>query len=217
MAKIGVKQNYAEDREKQKSKQKEQCSEQSSEPSSHSDSWPSSKEPKHDYVYKVAMIGVKYKLFASWTSTVNHHIGESTLFPEVMARAFSNHPHMIKVLGDGIYANRPTCKIVGKYGVIPIFLMKSNSTPKSKGVKPWWEMTDSLIKDPQTWLWQYHIRSISETGFSMINRANPQPLRKRLDRRRVTEDRLRGLSHNLKRLCYLPYTDGIKVTFKTGH
>ena len=43
------------------------------------------------------------------------------------------------------------------------------------------------------------------SGFSMLVRTNPQPLRKRLDPRRETEDYLRGICHNIKRLCYLRY------------
>lgn len=139
------------------------------------DSWPTSTFTKYDYVYKVAIIGTRYKLFAGWKSTVDHTIGETTIFPEVMVQAVENHPNMDKILGDGIFATRPICKMVGKYGVIPRFLPRRNITLKRKGVKEWVDMLWDLAENPQEWLYDYHMRSLSESGFSMLVRTNPQP------------------------------------------
>ncbi len=168
-------------------------------------------DPKHDYVYKLAIVGTKYKLFAGWRSTTDHSIGETSMFPGVMADAIENHPNMEQMLGDGIYATRPICKLVGRYNVTPRFLPRRNIIMRSKGVKEWAEMLWELYRTPQEWLREYHMRSISETGFSMLNVANTGPLRKRLDRRRTTEDYLRGVCHNIRRLCYLFYLEGINA------
>ena len=204
-----VKQNYAQDRKGQngkRSKGKNSSPKSTVKEASPNDSWPiSTFDSKHDYVYKVAVIGTKYKLFAGWKSTVDHSIGETSMFPEVMAQAVEKHPNMNQILGDGIFATRPICKIVGEYGVIPRFLPRRNVTLKRKGVREWVDMLWDLSEDPQEWLRDYHMRSLSETGFSMLRRANPHPLRKRLEPRRETEDFLRGICHNIKRLCYLRY------------
>lgn len=193
-----IKQNYARDREMQRKKQ----------PKEGNDAFPRSAfTSKHDYVYKEAMIGVKYKLIAGWVSTTDHTIGETTLFPRVFGQAINNHPDMNMILGDGIFGVRWICKLVGKHNVSPRFLPRRNVRFKAKGVREWTEMLLSLFINPQEWLEDYHLRSNSEAVFSMLDRDNPHPLRKRLDRRRETEDYLRAIVHNIKRLCYLRYLD----------
>jgi hypothetical protein len=202
-----VKQNYAEDRQRQhrnKNKNAEKITKRDDLLAS------STSDPKHDYVYKVAAIGTKYKLFSGWISTTDHSLGETTLFPEVMTQTFENHPDTRMVLGDGAFGNRPICKLVSSYGLTLRALPHRNCTLKRKGVKEWVDMLWALSKDPDAWLAEYHMRSISETGYSMLKRANPQPLRKRLDPRRETEDYLRGICHNIKRLCYLTYLADIE-------
>jgi len=208
------KQNYAQDRKHQNKGQstgKNASSKTTGKDTPPDDRWPLPPpfDAQHNYMYKVAVIGTKYKLFAGWKSTGDHSLGETSLFPEVMAQAIEHHPNMEQILGDGIFATRPICKLAGKYGIIPRFLPRRNVTLKRYGVKEWVDMLWALSKDPQEWLRDYHMRSISETGFSMLTRANPQPLRKRLDPRKETEDFLRAVCHNVKRLCYLKYLAGI--------
>jgi len=212
-----MKQNYAEDRKRQNRKRtryNDAVSETMVQETASDDRWPvSTCDLSHGYVYKVAVIGTKYKLFAGWKSTVDHSVGETSMFPEVMAQAIEHHPHMNQILGDGLFATRPICKIAGEYKVTPRFLPRRNVTLKRRGVKAWVDMLWALSEDPQKWLHDYHMRSISETGFSMLTRANPQPLRKRLDPRKETEDFLRAVCHNIKRLCYLRYLAGIVPVF----
>lgn len=189
-----VKQNYAQDRERQrqgKSTQSNSISNSTLKSKSEPGHWPdSTSDPKHDYVYKLAVIGTEYKLLAGWISTTDHSLGETTLFPGVMTQTVENHPDAEMMLGDGAFGNRPICKLVGSYGLILRALPHRNSTLKRKGVKEWVDMLWALSEDPDKWLSDYHMRSISETGFSMLERANPQPLRKRLGPRRETEDYL---------------------------
>lgn len=162
-------------------------------------------------MYSETIIGTKYKLFASWKSTTDHTIGETTLFPEVFGRAIKNHPNMEMLVGDGISVTRPICNIVGQHGVTPRFLPRRNATFKRKGVKEWVYMLWNLVENPQEWLFEYHMRSVSETGNSMLKGRNQQPLQKRLGPRRETEDYLRGIVHNIRRLCYIHYLEGINV------
>jgi len=57
-----VKQNYAQDRQRQRGgKNAEENDLLAS----------STSDPKHDHVYKVAVIGTKYKLFSGWISIYN--------------------------------------------------------------------------------------------------------------------------------------------------
>lgn len=208
-----VKQNYANDRLRQNSKKskgkrsKPTIKDENLGPDD--DFAKSSPKKKHDYVYNLPIIGVKYKLFAAWNSTSDHTIGETTMFPQSMAQAYENHPEMETVLGDGIFATRPICEIVGKYNATPRFLPRRNVTLKRKGVREWSDMLWDLMNDPQSWLADYHMRSISETGFAMLAKSNPWPLKKRLDNRKETENYLRGIDHNIKRLCYLRFLEEI--------
>jgi transposase len=70
-----------------------------------------------------------------------------------------------------------------------------------------------LIEDPQEWLREYHLRSISETVFSVYKRDFAQ-LRKRIPRRRKKEAFSRVCDYNMKRLCYLHYLKGLHVPWK---
>ena len=190
-----VKQNYAHDRQRQRGgKNAEENDLLAS----------STSDPKHDYVYKVAAIGTEYKLFSGWISTTDHSLGETTLFPEVRTQTIENHSGAEMMLGDGVFGNRPICKLVSSYGLTLRALPHRNCTLKSKGVREWINMLWALSEDSDAWLAEYHMRSISETGYSVLKRANPQPLRKRLNPRRETEDYLRGICHNMAVLSNLP-------------
>jgi transposase len=71
-----------------------------------------------------------------------------------------------------------------------------------------------FINDPQEWLHDYHLHSISETAFSTYERDFLTPLRKRIPRRRKREAFGRVCDYNMKRLCYLWYLKGIVVPWK---
>ena len=70
-------------------------------------------------------------------------------------------------------------------------------------------MLYSIWEYPQEWLEHYHMRSISETFNSMVMARFVDPLRKRLDARKVTETRVKNVAHNVRRIGYLEIVDGI--------
>ncbi|MGH9891696.1 MAG: hypothetical protein ACREA0_06885 [bacterium] len=162
--------------------------------------WPSAHAPR---VYNVAVIGVKYKLLAAWRPTADAHHKELAQFPHVFQQALENHPDMEMILGDGLYAGRPQVALVAKAGVTPRFLPRRNVTLKRLGVDAWVTMLMDMVRDPQHWFWDYHARSISESGFSVIN--DGVRIRKRLDHRKRTESFLEGVVYNLRRLAQLRY------------
>jgi len=189
------KQNYESDRSRQREEHDSQ--------ETREDTFP---KASRSYVATSAIIGVNYKMYASWSCTTDPRVGERSLFDEVFDDAIRLHPNMALLTGDGIYANRPTCKKVGNAGVRPVFLPASNVTMKKKGVREWVHMLTRIADTPQEFLRDYHQRSISETGFSMDERAFPAPIRKRLRRRKEAASSMRFLCHNVKRLAYLKYT-----------
>lgn len=205
---VSNKQNYAFDRNKQTQiKQNKAVGVQLG----ITDAFPASEKP---YVSSVGVIGVKYKLYASWSSTTRKDIGERSMFDEVFEDALELHPQMQYLLGDGLYANRPTCKTVGGAGVTPVFLPARNATMQKKGVNYWVVMLTWLHDHPQEFLCVYHERSISETGNSMDKRAFPKPVYKRLAARKETAVGLRHLVHNIKQLVYIKFLcEEVNVTF----
>ncbi|MFH1199672.1 MAG: hypothetical protein V1708_01245, partial [Candidatus Micrarchaeota archaeon] len=98
-----------------------------------------------------------------------------------------------------------TCKTVSDAGVEPVFLPARNVTFKKKKVSAWVKMLEYIVGDPQGFLRVYHGRSISETGYAMEKGAFPKPILKRLPVCKETASFLRGLCHNVKRLCYIKY------------
>jgi transposase len=98
---------------------------------------------------------------------------------------------------------------VAKSNVIPYFLPKSNVTFQSKGFAGWYDMLFSLWKDPQIWLEQYHMRSISETVNSMVKCRFGATIRKRLEPRKETETKLKLVAHDIRRIGYIEALDDI--------
>jgi len=165
----------------------------------------------HDYVYSVITVGIRYKLITAYHNTTDHSIGELAFFEDSMRETKTLHPAIEMVAGDGLYAGRPCCRIVNEIGAIPRFLPRRNVTRKRLGVKAWMDMLDDLANDPQGWLKEYYQREASETVNSVMKRLNQWPLRKRLNPRKRTEDRLRGLCYNIRQLCYLVYLADLVV------
>jgi transposase len=195
-----IRQNYAHDRERQHNRDGKAATD--------SDEFP---ESIHDYVYSIAVVGTRHKVFASVHNSLDHSMGEMRFFPTAVSETKERHPQMKMLCGDGIYANRDACSIVSGAGAIPRFLAKRNTSLKRKGVISYVRMLLDMLKDPQQWLTEYFQREASEAVFSMLKRENPGPLRKRLEPRLLTEEYLRNVVHNVRRLCYLIYLIDLKV------
>ena len=203
------KENYAAKRQKQNSKKNDKKLKNKSAEITH-DSFPkSSLTTKKGFSYSVMGVGVQYKLISGMSISPDHTIGETTMFPEAFHQTFHCHPNVKNVLGDGIYACRWITDMVSKSHVKPYFLPRSNVIFKSKGFAGWYDMLFSLWNDPQGWLDEYHMRSISETVNSMVKCRFGVPLRKKLDPRKATETRLKLVAHDIRRVGYLEIIEGI--------
>lgn len=204
------KENYANKRQKQNSKKSQKKSQSANEDQS-DDSFPMTNSTSNmGFSYCVMGIGVKHKLISGISISADHSIGETTMFPDVYYQTLQSYPNLENALGDGIYSARWITDMVSKSNVTPYFLPKSNVTFKSKGFAGWYDMLFSLWKDPQIWLEQYHMRSISETVNSMVKCRFGATLRKRLDPRKATETKLKLVAHDIRRIGYIEILDGIK-------
>lgn len=201
-----VKQNYENDRRLQRTKKNSQ--------SSTSDGWPASQHcTKHGYVYGVGIIGTVSKMYAAWKSNTDRSKGELRFFKELIQKASVNRPVMDTLTGDGLYATRNFCQACDERGIVPITLPRRNVTLRRKGVNAWVEMLLFMLNSPQEYLQQYHLRSISETGHSMLVAYYPQPIRKRFNERKELESDLRVVVHNIRRLCALAYMVNLQLKF----
>jgi len=159
------KQNYADKRQKQNSKKSQKKSQPANDGQS-DDSFPIVDSTSNmGFSYCVMGIGVQHKLISGISVSPDHSIGETTMFPDAYYQTLKNYPNLENALGDGIYASRWITDIVSKSNITPYFLPKSNVTFQSKGFAGWYDMLFSLWIDPQSWLEQYHMRSISDLTF----------------------------------------------------
>ncbi|OWP57078.1 MAG: hypothetical protein B2I17_02650 [Thermoplasmatales archaeon B_DKE] len=171
-----------------------------------SDAFPHTKG-KHDFQYSSFSVGVHTKIISGFSTTDDHSIGELSLFPDVMAQTVDLCPQIEVMLGDALYANRKICSMVDAYGIEPYFLPKTNATFHAKGVASWKAMLYKFIEAPQSWLEEYHMRSISESVNSIIKRKMPTKIRKKLPQRKKTEESLKINMHNLRQYSYLRHTN----------
>lgn len=160
---------------------------------------------KHDFQYSVLSIGLTTKVFCGYSTTDDHSIGELSHFKNVIEQALDNCPNFNALSADGLYANRIVCAVLEEHDIVPYLLPKSNVTFKPKGVPLWKQMLYALITDPQKWLENYHDRSISETGNSMLKRREPTKIRKKLSERKGIEETLKFNIHNIRQIGYLLY------------
>jgi hypothetical protein len=61
--------------------------------------------------------------------------------------------------------------------------------------------------NPQGWLAEYHLRSVSEVVRGALKIRRPRKVLKRLNCRRETEGTLRAATYNLRRLAYLRWIE----------
>ncbi len=213
------KENYSDKRQKQNSKKGNMKAKSTSsvEGEQADDSFPESNSTtKKGFSYSVMGVGVQYKLISGISISPNHSIGETTMFPEAFDQTLNCHPNLDSVLGDGIYECRWITNLVSENNATPYFLPRSNVTFKSKGALGWYDMLYSLWEDPQGWLENYHMRSISETVNSMVKCRFGAPLRRRLDSRKKTETRLKLVGHNIRRVGYLEVLGDVVPHWRGG-
>jgi transposase len=171
-----------------------------------SDAFPHTKG-KHDFQYSSFSAGVHTRIIAGLYTTDDHSTGELSMFPDIMAQTVNLCPQIEVMLGDALYSSRKICSIVDQYGITPYFLPKTNATFRAKGVESWKAMLYRFVENPQSWMEQYHMRSISESVNSMIRRKMPVKIRKKLPQRKETEETLKINMHNLRQYSYLRHTN----------
>ncbi|MGC8817757.1 MAG: transposase [Candidatus Hadarchaeum sp.] len=174
-------------------------------------------EKKRDgYEKMVAMVGTTYGLISAVEFPDNPAAHESPFFKQLLEETADCYPTIELVSLDAAYLSRDNCNVIEEVSAVPRIYPKGGATLKRRGSWAWTEMLLDFINDPQQWLRDYHLRSISETVFSTYKRDFITPLRRRILRRRKREAFTRVCDYNMKRLCYLRYLKGISVPWKNS-
>jgi transposase len=163
------------------------------------------KKNVHGFEQAIITVGTRYKMIASFIITGNPHAAEAPYLGEALSNVQDIYPHIEMMIGDAAYLSRKNTSLVTAAGAIPRFYPKKNVTLSAKGSPAWKNMLSQFIKDPQSWLRQYHQRSISESVNSAFLRMFEKKLTRRIRSRRITESIARACDYNIKRFSYLRY------------
>lgn len=156
------------------------------------------------YKKLIAIFGEKYKLIGS-CDIADAKDNESPYLQPLLGELMEVYEELNLVSGDSAYLSRDNCNAIAKYGGTPRIYPKSNTVVKQRGSKAWTQMLLAFIIDPQKWLEEYHIRSISESGNSVVKRRFPRPVLKRNNTRRKCEAFARVCIYNFRQLNYIHY------------
>ena len=163
--------------------------------------------PHRPWVRNVANIGLHYGLVAGWKSWVDPHLGELSAFEAVFRMTVALHPRARLQLGDGLYSARWVVGKVNEADMEARFLPRRMTTLKSLGEPAWPKSLFGLVKDPQAWLREYHLRSRVEAFWWALKARNPEKIRKKAAQAQVVEATAKAVVHNLRRLCYWQWVE----------
>ena len=161
----------------------------------------------------VAMVGTTYGLISAAEFPENPMAHDSPFLSPLLQETTNNYSSIKLVCLDEAFLSRDNCNLIHEIGAVPRIGFKRGITLKRKGSWAWTEMLLNFMEDPQQWLREYHLRSISETVLSVLKRDFTQ-LRRRIPRRRKREAFSRVCDYNMKRLCYLRYLKGLAVNWR---
>lgn len=156
------------------------------------------------YEKLVAIFGEKYKLIGA-CDIADAKDNECPYLVPLLDELMTIYEELNLFSGDPAYLSRENCDAITSYGGMPRIYPKSNISIKQRGSKAWTRMLLAFIVNPQKWLEEYHVRSISESGNSVLKRRFPRPLLKRDETRRKCEAFSRICVYNLRQLNYIHY------------
>ena len=156
------------------------------------------------YEKLIAVFGNKYKLIGA-CDIAGAKGNECPYLQPLLDELMEIYEELNLFQGDAAYLSRNNCNTIVSYGGIPRIYPKSNTVLNQRSSKAWTQMLLAFIADPQKWLEEYHMRSISESGNSVIKRRFPRSLLKRDGTRRKCEAFSRACVYNLRQLNYIHY------------
>jgi transposase len=166
------------------------------------------------YDMLIGMIGVEYKMFSAFG--IGEHGGECPWLVPLLDQTNQEFEKIGLVMGDGAYLSRDNCTFIESIGAKPRIFPKKNTSINADGSPAWKRMLFDFINDTQSWMFDYHKRSCSESVNNSLKTSMPRPLLKRRDDRRFGEIGARVTAYNIRVLGYVHYTKDVSVPWLIG-
>lgn len=171
-------------------------------------------EPSRKRLWKKAHVvsGAKTHIIASVAVTDGHENDSPQLEPLVTnaSKRFSAK----EFSADKAYLSRKNLRTVATLGMIPYIPFKSNSVQQPKGYRIWATMFAFFYGNREKFMERYHLRSNSETVFSMIKKTFGHKLRTKSDEGQVNEILMKCLCHNLTVLVQESFELGLEMDIR---
>jgi transposase len=170
---------------------------------------------KKQRVFEKAILacGTSFKIISAFAVTSTPYANDSPYLKPILGQIVQLYDHVRLIAADSAFLSRENCASIAELGAKPRIMPKSNVSMKAKGFKAWRDMLIEFTRETESWLRDYHTRSIAETVSSTMKRVAPTPLRKKLVVRLATEILARICVYNLRQLTYLKYTHNIHLDF----
>lgn len=118
-------------------------------------------------------------------------------------RLINDLPRLGKVAGDKAYSSRKNCQTVADKRGEPYLCFKSNATGKPKGSPAWKISFKAYTTDPDSWMTEYHIRSIVESVFASIKQCWGPDIKSKKGWHKRRELSIKVVAYNIKRTLYI--------------
>jgi len=119
-----------------------------------------------------------------------------------LAFLLRNLKEVLRVLGDSAYLSRKNCDLIVKKNGKPFFMLKSNTTGKSKTSRAWKKMLRSAQEFKEVFRKIYHIRSQIEGVNAALKKRYGSFVRSVKTKTRNICLALRVVAFNIKQLLY---------------
>lgn len=120
----------------------------------------------------------------------------------VLGFLLRNLKEVLRVIGDAAYLSRKNCDLVVKKNGKPFFMVKRNTTGKSKGSRAWKKMMRFIEQFREVFKKIYHIRSQIEGVNAALKKRYGSFVRAVKRKTRNISIALRIIAFNIKQLLY---------------
>ena len=130
---------------------------------------PGSRE-KSEFEKTILAVGTTFKIIASFARTGSPFANESPCLRPLLEQVVELYAVVAKVCADSGFLSRENCTLIEKAGAVPRIFPRKGASIKTKGSQAWRRMLVEFVQDTQSWLREYHSRSIVETVNSTMKR-----------------------------------------------
>ncbi|MCJ2540639.1 MAG: IS5 family transposase [Candidatus Thermoplasmatota archaeon] len=124
-------------------------------------------------------------------------------------------PDLDTVMADSAYTSYDNLGLVEEKGGEPYIKFKSHHTGKKRTPRPWKNSFRKFKADPESWMVNYHRRSIVEAVFSSIKRTWGSTLRSRKYWNQRRELALKVLAYDVRQVLYNDRARKLGVDLRT--